>query len=390
MGTDAVSRLSPSGRSAESIVLNAPALGCSYEYGACVSTVTGESDTRNNCSGTVQVVVQEPPDLVVETPTVDDSSLTSGQSFTLPARVRNQGGSESEASTLTYRRRRPGGAWVIAGRDSVGRLSASGTSDESIRLTAPPQAGAYEYGACVSTVRWESETANNCSAPVPVKVCTVERLGSVTLGRRAAGSWDSGCESTNRPGRYARYYSFVLTRAVEVGISLASSTDTYLFLLSGTGTDGRVVASNDDMALSDTDSRIVTTLSAGTYTVEATTFGEAVTASFTLRVSELRPFTDDPVVAGQPIEAEHITELRGRIDELRISAGLGRYSWVDRTIRPGVTPVRAVHWQQMRTALDDVYDADGRRRPQYTDAIRVGVPIEAEHVNELRRAVQGL
>ena len=389
-GTASVRALSPSGVSSESIGLTAPQDADTYEYGACVSTVPGEGDTANNCSGTVQVVVQEPPDLVVETPTVDDTSLTSGQSFTLSARVRNQGGSESETATLTYRRRRPGGAWVTAGTDSVGRLSASGTSDESIRLTAPPQAGVYEYGACVSTVRWESETANNCSDPVPVKVCTVERLGSVTLGRRAAGSWDSGCESTNRSGRYARYYSFVLTRAVEVGISLASSTDTYLFLLSGAGTGGRVVASNDDMALGDSNSRIVRRLSAGTYTIEATTFGEAVTASFTLRVSELRPFADDPVEAGQPIKAQHITELRQRIDGLRVSAGLGRYSWVDRTIRPGVTTVRAVHWEQMRTALDDVYDADGRRRPRYTGAIRVGVPIEAEHVNELRRAVQGL
>ena len=291
---------------------------------------------------------------------------------------------------MTYRRRRPGGAWVTAGTDSVGRLLASETSDESIRLTAPTQAGAYEYGACVSTVRWEIETANNCSDPVQVKVCTVERLGSVTLGRRAAGAWDSGCESTNRPGSYASYYSFVLTRAVEVGISLASSRDTYLYLLAGSGTDGRVVASNDDIGGDEVNSRIVRTLSVGTYTVEATTFADGVTGAFTLRVSELRPFTDDPVVAGQPIKAQHITELRERIDGLRVSTGLGRYSWVDRTIRPGVTPVRAVHWEQMRTALDDVYDADGRRRPRYTGAIRVGVPIEAEHVNELRRAVKGL
>ena len=390
VGTASVRALSPSAVSSESIGLTAPRDAGTYEYGACVSTVPGESDTGNNCSGTVQVVVQAPPDLVVETPTVDDGSLTSGQSFTLSARVLNQGGSESEAATLTYRRRRPGGAWVTEGTDSVGRLPASGTSDESIRLTAPAQAGAHEYGACVSTVQWESETANNCSEPVQVKVCTVERLGSVTVGRRTAGSWDSGCESANRPGRYARYYSFVLTRAVEVGISLASSSDSYLYLLAGSGTDGRVVASNDDIGGDEVNSRIVSTLSAGTYTVEATTFADAVTGSFTLRVRELRPFTDDPVVAGQPIEAEHITELRGRIDELRVSAGLGRYSWVDRTIRPGVTPVRAMHWRQLRTALDDVYDADGRRRPRYTGTIAVGVPIEAEHVNELRRAVEGL
>ena len=389
VGTASVRALSPSGGSSESIGLTAPPEADTYEYGACVSAVPGEGDTGNNCSDAVQVVVQEPPDLVVETPTVSDDSLTSGRSFTLSARVLNQGGSESESATLTYRRRRPGGAWTTEGTDSVGGLPAAGTSDESIRLTAPAQAGAYEYGACVSAVRWESETANNCSDPVQVKVCTVERLGSVTVGRRAAGVWDSGCESTNRPGSYARYYSFVLTRAVEVGISLASSRDTYLFLLAGSGTDGGVVAS-DGVGGGAVVSRIVRTLAAGTYTIEAATFAEGVTGAFTLRVSERRPFTDDPVVAGQPIRAAHVTELRTRINELRISAGLARYSWTDRTIRPGATPIRAVHWRQLRTALDDVYDADGRRRPRYTDAIRAGVPIEAEHVNELRRAVEGL
>lgn len=173
-------------------------------------------------------------------------------------------------------------------------------------------------------------------------------------------------------------------------ISLSSSQDTYLFLLAGSGTDGRVVASNDDIGVGDVDSRIVRTLSAGTYTVEATTFGAGLTGSFALRVSERRPFVDDPIEAGLPIRAVHLTELRGRIDELRVSAGLPRYSWVDRTLRPGVTPVRAVHWEQLRTALDQAYDADGRRRPGYTDEIEVGVPIEADHVNELRRAVEGL
>ena len=390
VGTASVRELSASGVSSESIGLTAPADADTYEYGACVSTVTGESDTGNNCSPTVQVVVQEPPDLVVETPTVSDSSLTSGESFTLSATVRNQGGSESEAATLTYRGRRPGGAWSTVGTDAVGRLSATGTGQESIRLAAPMQAGAYEYGACVSTVRWETETANNCSDPVQVKVCTVDRLGSVALGRRAVGSWDNGCESTNRPGSYARYYSFVLTRTVEVAIGLASSSDSYLFLLAGAGTDGRVVAENDDLGNGESHSRVVRTLSAGTYTVEVTTFADGVTGTFALRVSERRPFIDDPVEPDLPIKAAHLTELRGRIDELRVSAGLSRYSWVDRVIRPGVTPVRALHWEQLRAALDEVYDADGRRRPSYTDQVDVGVPIEAEHVNQLRRAVEGL
>ena len=390
VGTDGVRALSPAGSSVESIDLSAPSGAGAYDYEACVSTVAGESDTGNNCSGAIRVVVQEPPDLVVETPTVSDASLTARQSFTLSATVRNQGGGASPRATLTYRRRRPGGSWFSVGTDPVGVLSPSATSRESIHLTAPGQAGAYEYGACVSTVRGESETDNNCSDSVRVGVCVVERLGSVALGRRAVGSWDSGCESTHRRGSYARYYSFVLTRAVEVAISLASSGDTYLFLLAGAGTDGRVVAFNDNIGPGELDSRIVRRLSAGTYTVEATAASAGATGSFTLRVTEARPFTDDPVEVGLPIKAVHLTELRGRIDELRVSAGLPRYSWADPTIRPGATPIRAVHWEQLRAALDDVYDADGRRRPRYTAAIEAGVPIEARHLGELRRAVEGL
>ncbi len=57
VGTDAVSALSASGTSAQSISLPAPSSAGTYYYGACVDTVSGESDTRNNCSGGVRVNV---------------------------------------------------------------------------------------------------------------------------------------------------------------------------------------------------------------------------------------------------------------------------------------------------------------------------------------------
>ena len=56
------------------------------------------------------------------------------------------------------------------GTDAVGALSASGTSAESIDLTAPSTAGRYYYGACVEAVSGESDTTNNCSAAVQVDV----------------------------------------------------------------------------------------------------------------------------------------------------------------------------------------------------------------------------
>ncbi len=58
VGTDNVGALAAAGSSAESISLTAPTTAGAYYYGACVDAVTGESDTTNNCSASVQVTVQ--------------------------------------------------------------------------------------------------------------------------------------------------------------------------------------------------------------------------------------------------------------------------------------------------------------------------------------------
>ena len=84
---------------------------------------------------------------------------------------------------------------------------------------------------------------------------------------------------------YARYYSFTLTESAEVTIDLTSNVDTYLYLREGSTTSGTALHDNDDIESGNTDSRIVATLAAGTYTIEATTYNEATTGSFTLSVS---------------------------------------------------------------------------------------------------------
>ena len=57
VGTDAVSALSASDSSPESISLTAPSSPGTYYYGACVDSVSGESSTGNNCSQGVRVTV---------------------------------------------------------------------------------------------------------------------------------------------------------------------------------------------------------------------------------------------------------------------------------------------------------------------------------------------
>ena len=109
-------------------------------------------------------------------------------------------------------------------------------------------------------------------------------ISSVSLNQSVNGSWTSDCESTNRSGRYAKYHTFSLSSTTEVQIDLESSVDTYLFLLSGSGIDGGVVERDDDGG-DGYDSQIIRTLSAGDYTIEATTYGSGRTGSFTLTLT---------------------------------------------------------------------------------------------------------
>ena len=58
-GTDSVRALSGSASSPESISLPAPSSAGTYYYGACVDSVSGESNTANNCSDGVRVQVAD-------------------------------------------------------------------------------------------------------------------------------------------------------------------------------------------------------------------------------------------------------------------------------------------------------------------------------------------
>ena len=119
----------------------------------------------------------------------------------------------------------------------------------------------------------------------------------------------------------------------------------------------------------------VTALGAGAATIRvtATDPGDLTAAqSFGVTVSSPvtgAPFTDDPIVPGMtPMKAVHFTELRVRIDALRQAAGLARLAWTDAVLTARVTPVRLVHLLELRQALAEAYAAAGRAAPGWTDA----------------------
>ena len=119
-------------------------------------------------------VTGSPADLVVESVSVSDSTLTPGKSFTLSAMVHNQGTAGADATTLRYYRssnRTISTQDTQVGTDVVSALAASGSTAESINLTAPSTEGTYYYGACVESVTGE-RGGNNCSTGVRLTVAS--------------------------------------------------------------------------------------------------------------------------------------------------------------------------------------------------------------------------
>ena len=131
------------------------------------------------------------PDLEVVSPSVSDNSPAEGGSFTLSATVRNAGDEDSVATTLRYYRSTDATISVSdtqVGTVAVGALAASGSSAESVALTAPSSAGTYYYGACVDAVTDETDTTDNCSSSVKVDVLEEkpEEVGQPRPGSRIA------------------------------------------------------------------------------------------------------------------------------------------------------------------------------------------------------------
>ena len=169
--TAPVAELAASENASTTIRVRSPLSPGNYYYGACVDAVAGESDTTNNCGGSVAVPVvpRGQPDLVVETPIFAPPFPTAGATFTLTATVWNFAqvvDGTSEATTLRYYRSVDGTVTTSdtqVGTDTVPALGPRGRSTQSVELTAPSTPGTYYYAACVDAVTDESDTTNNCS-----------------------------------------------------------------------------------------------------------------------------------------------------------------------------------------------------------------------------------
>ena len=182
------------------------------------------------------------------------------------------------------------GDYVTTGSKTV-TITTSGTATLSVPTTDDAVTEVDgSVTATISTGTGYSVSANNGAATTNVadddgaSPCKTQ----LTVDGTIEGNWISGCKSATRIGRNAHFYTFQLTQQSDVTITLTSSHDTFLFLRAGDDTrSGPAVAFNDDIGGSNLNSRIIRTLNAGWYTIEATTFTRDRTGDFKLEISGL-------------------------------------------------------------------------------------------------------
>ena len=123
--------------------------------------------------------------------------------------------------------------------------------------------------------------------------------------------------------------------------------------------------------------------------------GALVVAGRRVTVYQASPtaFTDHPIERGvTPVKVIHFLELRARIDALRTAASRAAFGWTDPVLTPAVTPIRRVHLTELRAALAEAYSAAGRAAPAHTDPVVTAgaTTIKAVHLMELRAALAAL
>ncbi len=226
-GSESVGALAAAGRSDHAGGMTAPSEAGTYYYGACVDSVTNESDTTDNCSSAHLLIMSEPaPDLVVIGIDATDNIVTGG-SFRIGVTVTNQGDAQSAATTLRWKQLVDGTTTEI-GTAAQRALTRPQGSFKIIRLTAPSTPSTSSYWACVDSVAGESDTTNNCSGMVTVTVTNNLATGAPTIsGTSQVGQTltadTSGIADADGLANATFSYQWLSSRDTEIGGATSST-----------------------------------------------------------------------------------------------------------------------------------------------------------------------
>ena len=172
VGDVAIGSLASGATQTVQLRVDVPVMAGTYYYGICVDPTANESNTVNNCSIGVAVTVLA-PDLRVDSVRVNKTDVAPGETFRLDAVVTNRGKADSTATTLRYylsadENISPDDTEVQTATLPI--IAADAMREPSGQFTAPDAPGVYYYGICIDDVADETDTENNCSTSVAIRV----------------------------------------------------------------------------------------------------------------------------------------------------------------------------------------------------------------------------
>ena len=191
-----------------------------------------------SCDGRASYFVEysPQPDLSVSA-NASPSPVEPGDTITVSATVRNQGGARSPETRLRFYRSRDVNVSVqdtpVGSARDVESLPAGGSTSVSANVSAPSSPGTWYYGACADSVAGESQTRNNCSRgraivvrdrPVVVNAAPVANAGPDQSVASGATVSLSGARSFDSDGRVVRY-AWSQTGGTRVQLSGAGSAN---------------------------------------------------------------------------------------------------------------------------------------------------------------------
>ena len=326
-----------------------------------------------------------------------DTAVTAGTTYTYQVAAVVGGGDATWSAPVT-----PGGGGGGGGGgrnrgpEAVGTLAARTLETGAGPLSVDVAPAFRDPDGDVLSYEAESSSAAVAAVSVAASVLTVApvsagEVGIVVTATDAAGSNRSALQ--------------IFAVTVVCGFAVAPAHRDVLWTAATEQVAVTTVPGCAWTAASGSDFVTLTAGSAGTgsgvvtYTVAANAGGPRTgiltVAAQRVTVFQASPteFTDHPIEAGvTPVRAIHFLELRARIDALRSREGLPEYDWTDPDLRAGVTQVRLVHLTDLQTALAETHVATGRSAPVHPDMEpTAGVTgIQAAHVMELRAVVAAL
>ena len=171
LGEDAIGGLAVGSSSNENLIIAGHSTGTKY-YGACVASVPGETTTDNNCFSSIEIRVL-PADLVVESFSPNQTIISSAETFSFTAVIRNNGGTTTSPTTLSYYGSRGNNIFNelhLRANDNVASLPPDSTTAITTSLIAQIDQQSWNYGLCVGVVAEEVRTNNNCSNTIKIDI----------------------------------------------------------------------------------------------------------------------------------------------------------------------------------------------------------------------------